>query len=396
MADTAPGVGSHSATRAANERRIIDALRLEGPSSQAHLARRTGLARGTVNSIVKSLHSAGSVLVREVNGRESSISLVTTSGAVLAMDIGPASVRAAAISLQTQKRTDMTRDVRHLPAGPPRIDVVAELVDELLATSELAREQITGTSVAVRAPLDSRSETILPFTAMTGWQGLPLRAMLEERLGLEVTVDKDTNFAALAEWTWGVGRGTRDFLYVNWSTTLAASLILDSKVHRGATGLTAELGHIGLDEGGAVCACGNRGCLTTYVSGRFLLLQLQTAGEPRNGLFDVIKEARSGDPACIRVLADAGRHLGHVLGDVSKIVAPSVIGVGGELTAAGPLVFDSLTSSLAANSLRSSIPGTVARIATIRRDQSILGGIAHSLANQGTGLSELPEWLRRK
>ena len=396
MATPTPGIGSHSATRAANQRRIIDALRQEGPSSQAHLARQTGLARGTVNSIVKGLQAEGKILVREVNGRESSISLVTTSGAVLAMEIGPVRVRVAAISLQAEKRTDMTKDIRHLPAGPPRIDAVAELVDELLTTSELTNNQITRTCIAVRAPLDSRSEMILPFTAMTGWQGMPLRAMLEERLGLDVIVDKDTNFAAFAEWTWGVGRGTRDFLYVNWSTTLAASLILDSKVHRGTTGLTAEIGHIGLDGRGAVCACGNRGCLTTYVSGRFLLLQLQSAGKPRNGLFDLIKQARAGDPACIRVLEDAGRHLGHVLGDVSKIVAPSVIGVGGELTAAGPLVFDSLTASLAANSLRSATPGTFARIATLRRDQSILGGVAYALADQGTGISEFPSWLNRK
>lgn len=224
------------------------------------------------------------------------------------------------------------------------------------------------------------------------WAGVHLQPVLEDRLGLPVFVDKDANFAALAEWTWGAGRGTRDFFYVNCGNGIGGALLIDGKVYRRGNGLTGEIGHIVLDEGGELCRCGGRGCLSTFVSEPYLLRHLQ-ASVPRDSLEQLIDSARAGDPACQRVLVEAGRYLGGALANTAKVIAPSVVAIGGRLAQAGPLLFESVRSSVEMRSLRTTGHRVEIRQAIIGPDAVLLGGIAFSGDVLGEGLSDLPDWM---
>jgi glucokinase len=53
-------------------------------------------------------------------------------------------------------------------------------------------------------------------------------------------------------------------------TGVGGGLILDGRLYRGSTGAAAELGHTVVAAGGEQCACGARGCLEQYASGRAL------------------------------------------------------------------------------------------------------------------------------
>ena len=206
-------------------------------------------------------------------------------------------------------------------------------------------------------------------------------------------MDNDANFAALAEWTWGAGRGADDFLYVKSSHGIGSGLVINGSVYRGGNGMAGEIGHIVVDDRGALCNCGNRGCLSAVASGRALLLQLQASGNQRDSLRDIIDGARLGDVTCARVLGEAGHHMGTALAHVIKVMAPTTIAIGGELAAAGPLVFDSIRASIAENGLRTVSPPPQVREGNLRGDTCLLGGVAHVLASRGTGISDIPEWL---
>jgi predicted NBD/HSP70 family sugar kinase len=157
--------------------------------------------------------------------------------------------------------------------------------------------------------------------------------------------------------------------------------------------MAGELGHVVVDDRGVLCNCGNRGCLSAVASGRALLLELAAAGAPRESLQEVITDARSGDLACRRILGEAGRYLGLGLANAVKLIAPSTIVIGGELAAAGTLLFDSVRSQLAENTLQT-ISGMPRVEQGIRRgDMCILGCVATVLAETGAGYSELPAWL---
>jgi predicted NBD/HSP70 family sugar kinase len=162
---------------------------------------------------------------------------------------------------------------------------------------------------------------------------------LQQRLGVPVEIENDVNLGALAEVTVDTAKGARDAIYVNVGSGVEAALILDGRLHHGTRGFAGELDHVIVHPVGALCRCGNRGCLETRAGASALLERLR----PRYGaditLDGVLLLARNGDVGCRRVLTDAGRTIGGVLANVCNVLNPEVIVVGGELgLGCGPLL----------------------------------------------------------
>lgn len=99
--------------------------------------------------------------------------------------------------------------------------------------------------------------------------------------------------------------------------------------------------------GGAVCRCGNRGCLELLAGGPALLAQVRTAGHNLSTLAELVALAQQGDPGCRRVLTDAGDSLGLAVANLVNLINPDRIVFGGELGLAGEMVLASLRDRLA-------------------------------------------------
>jgi predicted NBD/HSP70 family sugar kinase len=390
----AEGTGSQSALRRANEKHVLDILRERGPLSQASLARHVGLSKSAVNGIVRSLAGDGLVQVKPgMSGRETEVTLGGPNGALIAIDLGHRRMHGSIISFDRELRLDEVVDLGREHEAQSDVSTVAALVDRLLKGAGIERDAIIRVCVGLHAPYEIPSRTISPSGILPGWAGLDVERVLSDRLGMVVEVDNDANFAALAEWTWGAGRGAADFLYLKSSNGIGSGLIINSAVYRGSTGMAGELGHVVVDDRGALCNCGNRGCLSAVASGRALLLELAASGNPRDSLQDVIADARTGDLACRRLLAEAGRYIGIALSHAVKIMAPSTIAFGGELAAAGALIFDSVRRELDANSLQTISQKPHLEQGMRRGDMCILGCMAAVLASQSRGMAELPGWI---
>jgi predicted NBD/HSP70 family sugar kinase len=203
------------------------------------------------------------------------------------------------------------------------------------------------------------SSSILP-----GWVGVRAAEELESRLGLAVSVDNDANLGALAELHWGAAADHRNVVYLKVSTGIGAGLIIEGSLFLGTGGMAGEIGHAIVDEQGAVCRCGKRGCLET-LAGASALVELL---EPRLGRVistrELLELAASGDSGARRVIADAGRHIGGTLATLCDLFNPELIVVGGELSAAGDLLIDPMREQVD----RNAIPATA-------RDVEIVAGV---------------------
>lgn len=371
--------------------RVLYCLRMDGPSSQAAIARRTGLSPATVNSIVATLKREGSAEVHPVNGRETLVSLVSRLGTVATIEVGHNAVTGVAFMLPEGVR----HDARVIPRSDPK--AVLETVNDLAQRCGMTPAEFAGVAISVEAPIDASTGAVARWVTnrLPRWRDVPLLRTFTRAIPAPVVIDNDANFAALAEWTWGIGRGVDDFLYVKASEGIGGGLVINGRVYRGGNGMAGVLGHLVLDPSGELCYCGSRGCLTTLASQRAILANVQASQAPRANLREVIDSALQGDPACRRVLSDAGRYLGRAVANAAKVVAPSVIAVGGTLGTAGSLVFDGLRSGLEIQNLRSLAPTTRIEPATLEADASLLGGLAAVLAALGQGLSELPAWAQQ-
>jgi len=344
--------GSLSSLRELNRLRVLEAVRERRAVSRAEIARRTGLARSTVSSLVSELQRDGLVVESE-DGAASShggrppvlLTLDPGAGAVLGVHLDHPLVRVAVADLDHTIRAEAARalDVDHDAAAG--LDVAAALVEEVLREAGVPRERILGAGAAIAGPVDHRTGRVGSSTIMPGWDGLDVVAELESRLGVPVHVDNDANLGALAEWVLGAGRDASDFAYLMLSSGIGAGLILGGRLYRGATGTAGEIGHVLVDDQGPLCRCGNRGCLETY-AGAHALIELLGRQHGALDVHAMVELARAGDPACQRVVADAGRTVGVAVAALCNQFNPERVVVGGELAATGDLLLAPLRDAV--------------------------------------------------
>ena len=123
-------------------------------------------------------------------------------------------------------------------------------------------------------------------------------------------------------------------------------LILGGELYRGDGGTAGELGHVTVQEGGALCRCGNRGC-AEMLAGTDALLEAVRPVYGEVTLDEVLQRAATGDPRCRRVLADCGHQLGRAVAALCVLLNPELVVIGGPVAEAGDLVLEPLRAEVA-------------------------------------------------
>lgn len=255
---------------------------------------------------------------------------------------------------------------------------------------------VSGIAISIIAPLDINSETIISWSAgrLPGWRDIKIKSFFENELKIPVVIGNDANHSTMAEWVWGVGRGIDNFVYIACSKQIGGGIIINNHIYKGGNGMAAEFGHLIIDNSGPVCFCGCRGCLNTFISERAIIMNLSKSESYKNSLNEIILAASDGDAACQRVLFEAGRDLGKALANIAKILAPGVIAIGGDLSTAGPLFFDSLMATIEEHNLGAVSTTIDFKLAQLTNQPEILGGIAALLEQNNQGMNHLPDWMK--
>jgi predicted NBD/HSP70 family sugar kinase len=336
--------GSLERMRAANRRMILSVLAAEGPSGRAALGRATGLSRTTVSNLVQDLIADGRVVETTDRGTPHKggsgrppvlVALAAPSGGVAGVDIGHRHLRVAVADRSGQV---LAEDESVLDVDAHGAHTLARAGAMVTALADAAGiGQLHGVGMCVPAPLDLRSAKITSGI-LPGWRDLAPAELLERALGVPVAADNDANLGALAELHRGAARGVADLVYLKVASGLGAGIVLGHRLHRGATGIAGEIGHVQIREDGHVCRCGNRGCLETEVALPQLLALLQPAYDEELDAGRVLALDGDGDPGVRRVLRDAGSTMGRALADLCNSLNPELVVVGGPLGRAASLL----------------------------------------------------------
>ena len=336
--------GSLEALRELNRLRVIDALRQRGTASRSEIARHTGLSRTTVTTLVNDLQARGLVVelpLAEIHGRgrpPTLLRLDPSVGAVVGIHFDHHHLRVAVADLSSTVLAEQWEGLDVDRAAEEALDSAAELVEVVLAEAGIERERVVGVGVALSGPV-SRDGTVGSTVILPGWEGLNALDELTRRLDLQVAVDNDANLGALAEVSFGAGRGMSDVIYLMVSSGVGAGIVIDGRLHRGVTGLGGEIGHVRVRPDGAVCRCGNRGCLETVASTDAVLSLLRPTHGQELGMRGLAELLDTGDAAALRVVNDAGREIGRVVAGLCNVLSPAGVIVGGDLgVVAAPLM----------------------------------------------------------
>jgi predicted NBD/HSP70 family sugar kinase len=383
------GEGSLSWLRDRNRRRVLDVLRLRGRTSQADIARATGLSRTTIHTLVGELKEEGMVL--EVDGRPAGagsgrpavqLVLQKTSRAVLGIDFGHSHVQVAVADLAHNVLAERHRDLDVNHRAKEALDSAAEMAAEVLGEVGIDRSRVIGAGIGIPGPVDRERGTAGSATILPGWVGLRIADAMQTRLGLPVDIENDANLGALAELTWGAGRECTNFAYIKAATGIGAGLVIDGALLRGATGTAGEIGHTTLDERGALCYCGNRGCLETVASGPAITRLVAEGNGEVPSLAEVIERASAGDVRCRRAISDAGREIGVAIAGLCNLINPERVIIGGMLSRAGGILFEPLRESIRRHAVQAAAERVDVRPASFVERAELLGALALALRGQ--------------
>ncbi|MET0992411.1 MAG: ROK family transcriptional regulator [Lacisediminihabitans sp.] len=313
-------------------------LLLDGvPRTRAELAQLTGLARSTIAVRVDALMDSGLVTAvgeaASSGGRPPSrFAFNPAARAVLAIDLGAVHAVVAITDLAgrvlVRRRTDLP-----ISAGPHTVlDTVVAEARELLAAQQLSSDDLAGVGIGLPGPVEHTSGRPANPPIMPGWHDFDVPAYIRESFDVTVLVDNDVNLMALGEqrmhWP-----SQENLLFIKVSTGIGAGIIGNGQLQRGALGTAGDLGHVRVGRGGdVICRCGNVGCLEALAGAPAIAAGL---GITAGGSGDVVRLAEAGDVATIAALRQAGRDLGEVLATCVSLLNPSVIVLGGALSAAG-------------------------------------------------------------
>jgi glucokinase len=170
------------------------------------------------------------------------------------------------------------------------------------------------------------------------------------RFGLPVVVENDANAACWGERTHGAGRGCDEMVMVTVGTGVGGGIVTGGRLLRGSHGYGGEIGHMTILEGGPQCSCGQHGCVEVLASGTAIAriareglgraddsILLELAGDNPSRVTGalVTEAARADDEFAIEVLARAGRALGACFANLTNLLDPQMIVVGGGAAEAG-------------------------------------------------------------
>lgn len=175
-----------------------------------------------------------------------------------------------------------------------------------------------------------------------GVQSLDLAARAEQALGVPFRVENDVKAAALGA---AVLRGVAGSMaYLNLGTGVAAGIVIDGRIWRGARGTAGEVGHLSVDPRGRLCGCGQHGCIETFCGGGALAKAWGRSGAlPIRDIFDA---ADAGDPQALALRDDL--HHGAAAAVRVLVLSADVetVVIGGGLTALGDRLENGIRAAL--------------------------------------------------
>ena len=185
---------------------------------------------------------------------------------VIGVDLGGTQIRTAV--LRGSERLSRVGLLTGTNPSPDRvIPRMREAVRQALQEANVTLDQIAGIGIGAPGPLNSRTGVVFSPPNLPGWDNVPLRDIFMEDFHVPVFVENDANAAALGEYMFGAGQGSKDVVYITISTGIGGGVISDGQLIEGISGVAAELGHMVIDWRGPKCNCGNIGCWESIASG---------------------------------------------------------------------------------------------------------------------------------
>ncbi|MDD3593041.1 MAG: ROK family protein [Candidatus Gastranaerophilales bacterium] len=241
---------------------------------------------------------------------------------------------------------------------------IISILDELLKNPAVKKEEINSIGIGLAGQVDRENGVLISAPNLECY-AVKFKQILEEKFDIPVYAGNDVEVATIGEKTFGAGAGYKNFVCIFVGTGVGSGIVLDGKIHLGATGTAGEIGHIIVSSGGRACGCGGNGCLEAYASRSAIEHKIKGAIKKghQSVIIDYIKQdgaIRSRhlksaldkqDEIVLNCITEAAEYLSSGIASIINFLNPELIIIGGGLIEAVDFFFDLTKSKAIAKSL---------------------------------------------
>jgi len=256
-------------------------------------------------------------------------------GVAIGVDVGETGIRVGGFDLWMREIAESVLDIH--PQANPLEEVVAGIADavaELRARLEAEGRRILGVGLAVPGVVEHDLDGHVHAPSI-GWDAVPLRRLVRERLDLALWIENGAKTLGQAEMWLGAGRGHRHAVVSLWATGIGAGIFVDGALYRGSASSAGEWGHTNIVVGGERCRCGADGCLEAYIGAKALLHawareepSLELPAEPDQQAW-IARLLDAGSPGATAVLDRAATTFGTAAANLVNLFNPELVVVSG-------------------------------------------------------------------
>jgi glucokinase len=267
------------------------------------------------------------------------IPMTAETGYVVGADIGGTSLRLAIAGMDGKVVAKWKASTTGVRDPNVVVGLIDEGVESLFKQNFLPRSSLRAFAAGAPGVTDVDAGIVIATSYLMGWRDVPLRALLEARLGVPAAVENDVNTAAIAESKIGAAQGIRDFVFLAVGTGIGAGIVLNGKLFHGMDWSAGEIGYL-LVPGTSVAPVetGEPGALESIVGGEGIKAQWQTAWN--KDITDLSKDlvateifdhALNGDALAQTVLRKSAETLAYAIYNLAVVLNCPMFVLGGSV-----------------------------------------------------------------
>lgn len=363
-----------------NRKVILKVIHDLGSCSRKDISDVTGLDQATITRAINTLLENGIVsevgLIKGGRGRRSINLNFSSSGRyMLCLRLQRRSFSLAVFNLRGE-----LVDSEELPilSGTSALKNFSH-IKQKIEKKILTYKQIDGIGIAVPGPFLEQDERVILITESPEWQGFDLVPELRSSFeSLSFFSTHDAKAAALAEWRHNARNfNAKVLLYISAGQGIGSALVVEGEIYRGAFGLAGEIGHMSIDTNGALCKCGNTGCLELYASRISLIREIRkhkmTKDIEYKSFSDVVDAYKNNDIIVTNEVNKVARYLAHGITNCINFTNPDLIVIGDEYANFGAQFLNEIKKQIKNNLLPSVYKLVKIQLSTLSEDTVLRG-----------------------
>jgi glucokinase len=258
----------------------------------------------------------------------------------LGLDLGGTNIKVAVIEKDGQTWKVINEEDVPTEADKGPAHVVSRLA-EIAAKKQKEFSGLSGVGVAVPGLFNSDG-TIELFPNLPGaWRGFQALEPVRSATNLPTAIINDARAFTLGEAIMGAALGKRTVACFVMGTGVGGGVVIDGKIHLGASGAAGEIAHQIIKFDGPLCGCGAQGCAEPLTNSAAIakLAGTKTAEE-------AYKNALAGDEKAIAAFKEVAYWIAITLTNIMVVLAPDTIVIGGGVAQSGEILLNEIRTAM--------------------------------------------------